>query len=111
MAGVFDAEGAVEATAVDVGVPEAGRASGKRFLASETVVDETWSKAWLGFRGAAVVHAINSRHYAPVPHPLHRACMAQLPSARQMGACSAPASPATSSGASPLTHGVSSTTV
>ena len=55
MAGVFDAEGAVEAAAVDMGVPETGRASRKRFLASETVVDEPADEGVGGLRGAAVM--------------------------------------------------------
>ena len=38
-----------------MGVPETGRASGKRFLASETVVDESVDEGVSGLRGAAVM--------------------------------------------------------
>ena len=55
MPDVFDAEGAVEAAAVDAGVPETGRVSRKGILPSEAVLDEAVDEGVGGLRGAAVM--------------------------------------------------------
>lgn len=52
---VFDAEGAVEAPAVDAGVPETGRVSRKGILTSEAGLDEAVDEGVGGPRGAAVM--------------------------------------------------------